>query len=202
MQMERETSPGDIVSIVTRCDHADGMASSTATDCAERNVPASALTEIKAFNSAPVDKQPGADIRRKEIKMIIANDTTVAVADGRKLRLFRNKGIEPHIRLAVLDAPDIVAANRGSGVRHRSVSANPDDARLEEDDFAAQAASYLNREAIAGNIRSLYVIADPRTLGEMRRHFHEAITSRLVGELAKDLTGHAVDAIEAALAKA
>lgn len=134
--------------------------------------------------------------------MILPNDTTVAVADGKKLRLFRNKGVEPYIKLAALDAPEIAADNRGSGARHRSVSANPDDARLEEDNFAAEAASYLNRQAIAGNIASLYVIADPRTLGEMRRHFHDAVRSKLVGELAKDLTGHTVDAIEAALAKA
>lgn len=31
--------------------------------------------------------------------MILPNDTTVAVADGKKLRLFRNKGVEPNIRL-------------------------------------------------------------------------------------------------------
>lgn len=134
--------------------------------------------------------------------MILPNDTTVAVVDGKKLRLFRNKGAEPHIRLVALEVPDIEADNGGSGGRHRSVSANPDDSRLEEDDFAAQAASFLNHQVITGKIGALYVIADPRTLGELRRHFHEALRSKLVGELAKDLTGHAVDAIEAALAKA
>ncbi|MGB3386796.1 MAG: host attachment protein [Pseudaminobacter sp.] len=134
--------------------------------------------------------------------MILPNDTTVAVANGRKLRLFRNKGMEPNIRLAVLDVPEIEAGNWGSGVRHRSTSANPDDARLEEDDFAAEAAAYLNRQAIDGTIGSLYVVADPRTLGEMRRHFHDAVKSKLVGELPKDLTRHSLDAIEAALAKA
>lgn len=134
--------------------------------------------------------------------MILPNDTTVAVADGRKLRLFRNKGVEPHIDLVALDGPEIDAGNQGSGVRHRSTSANPDDARLAEDDFAAAAAAYLNRSALAGDISSLYVIADPRTLGEMRRHFHEAVRSKLVGELAKDLAGHTVEGIEAALGRA
>ena len=32
--------------------------------------------------------------------MILPNDTTVAVVDGEKLRLFRNKGMEPRIQLA------------------------------------------------------------------------------------------------------
>lgn len=134
--------------------------------------------------------------------MILPNDTTVAVADGRNLRLFRNTGVEPRIRLTELNVPEIEAGNWGSGVRHRSSAANPDDSRLDEDDFAAEAAAYLNREAIKGDIGLLYVIADPRTLGEMRRHFHDALKSKLVGELAKDLTGHSLDAIEAALAKA
>ncbi len=134
--------------------------------------------------------------------MIIPNDTTVVVADGQKLRLFRNRGREPNISLTTLDVPELEAGNWGSGARHRSAAANPDDSRLDEDDFAAEAAAYLNREAINGSISLLYIIADPRTLGEMRRHFHDSLRSRLVGELAKDLTGHSLEAIEAALAKA
>lgn len=131
--------------------------------------------------------------------MILPNDTTVAVADGEKLRLFRNKGHEPRIELVALPDPDIEAGNQGSGARHRSVTANPDDRRLSEDDFAAAAAGYLNRQVLAGGIGKLFVIADPRTLGEMRRHFHGQLEARLVGDLARDLTGHGIDAIEAAL---
>lgn len=133
--------------------------------------------------------------------MILPNDTTVAVADGRKLRLFRNKGREPNISLIALDVPEIEAGNWGSGGRHRSAAANPDDSRLDEDNFAAEAAAYLNRAVINGNIASLYIIADPRTLGEMRRHFHDNLRSKLVGELAKDLAGHSLEAIESALTK-
>lgn len=133
--------------------------------------------------------------------MILPNDATVAVADGEILRVFRNRGIEPHIRLVALEIPEIVAVNQGSGMRHRSISANPDAARLQEDDFAAAAAGYLNRQALEGRIDALYVIADSRTLGEMRRHYHNRLRSRLVGELARDLTGHTVEKIEAALAE-
>ena len=39
-------------------------------------------------------------------------------------------------------------------------------------------------------------------LGELRKHYHKEVTDRLVGELAKDLTGHPVPEIEAALQKA
>jgi protein required for attachment to host cells len=134
--------------------------------------------------------------------MILPNDTTVAVVDGENLRLFRNKGIEPRIQLAEEVAVDIHAANQGSGARHRSTSANPDQWRLEEDDFAAAAAAHLNRLALEGEMASLFVIADPRTLGELRRHFHDATREKLIGDLAKDLTGGSVETIEAALAKA
>lgn len=133
--------------------------------------------------------------------MIMPNDTTVAVVDGTRMRLFRNKGVEPHIRLVPLTDPEIAAVNQGSGSRHRSVAANPDATRLTEDDFVAAAADYLNRQVLEGEIGPLFVIADPRSLGELRRRFHGAVESRLVGELAKDLAGHSMEAIETALSK-
>jgi len=71
-----------------------------------------------------------------------------------------------------------------------------------EDDFAASAANYLNREAITGRIDRLLIIADPRTLGELRKHFHEILEKKLVGQLAKDLTAHSNEAIQAAIAEA
>jgi len=133
--------------------------------------------------------------------MLLPNDTTVAVIDGGKLRLFRNKGVEPRIRLIEETVPDVEPANQGSGARHRSTSANPDRWRLEEDDFAASAAAYLNRLMLDGEIVSLLVIADPRTLGELRRHFHGVTKENLIGELAKDFTGDSIETIEAAVAR-
>lgn len=134
--------------------------------------------------------------------MILPNDTTVAVADGRRLRLFRNKAVEPQIDLVELDVPDIRAENQGSGGRHRSTSANPDAGRLDEDDFAASVAAWLNRRVLDGTVAKLLIVADPRTLGEMRRHFHASVTAATVGELAKDLSKHSEKEIEAALLKA
>jgi protein required for attachment to host cells len=133
--------------------------------------------------------------------MILPNETTVAVVDGENLRLFRNKGHEPHIELVALPDPDIAADNQGSGARHRNSTANPDAGRLAEDNFAAAVAGYLNRQVLAGSIADLFVIADPRTLGEMRLHFHEALKARLVGDLAKDLTARGAADIAQALAR-
>ena len=40
------------------------------------------------------------------------------------------------------------------------------------------------------------VIADPRTLGELRKHFHAPLKAKLAGELAKDLAKHSAEDIQ------
>ncbi|PDQ20577.1 host cell attachment protein [Mesorhizobium sanjuanii] len=134
--------------------------------------------------------------------MILTNGTLVAVADGDKLRLFRNKGHEPRIDLVEMPEPELHLANTGSGGRHRSSTANPDDSRLREDDLAAAVAAYLNREALTDAFEHVVVIADPRTLGELRRHFQAPLRAKLMGELAKDLAKHSAEAIAGTLAAA
>lgn len=74
--------------------------------------------------------------------------------------------------------------------------------QLEEDRFAAEAAELLKMRALANNFDSLIVVAPPRTLGELRKHYHKEVESRLKGEIDKDLTGHPIDEIEKALAAA
>ena len=134
--------------------------------------------------------------------MIIPNNATIAVIDGEKMRLFRNKAVEPYIELVEQTSPDLDTDNQGSGSRHRSSSANPDDSRQTEDNFAASAAGLLNRQVLDGKIENLFIIADPRTLGELRKNRHQKLEEKLLGELSKDLTGHSVDDITAALHKA
>lgn len=131
--------------------------------------------------------------------MILPTGTVVAVMDGETVRLFRNKGHEPHIELETVAVPKLKVKNTGSGARHRSSAANPDVSRLHEDNVVAAAAAHLNAEALAGRIDHLFVIADPRTLGELRRHYHPALSAKIVGEMTKDLRDQAQDAIEAAL---
>lgn len=134
--------------------------------------------------------------------MILQNGTIVAVIDGEHMRLFRNRGREPHVELVAEPDPHLDAVNVGSGGRHRSTSANPDRSRLREDDFVAAAAGYLNEEALAGRIDRIVIVADPRTLGELRKRFHITLVDKLAGQLAKDLTGLSVRAIEDALVNA
>lgn len=134
--------------------------------------------------------------------MQLPNGTTVAVADGEKLLLFRNSGNEANTKLNPLPNPAIGGENKGAGTRHQSSSANPDDSRLEEDSFAAATAEWLNRQVLEGKIGNLFVIATPKTLGELRKHYHKQLEAKLLGEIAKDLTGHSASDIETALANA
>ena len=134
--------------------------------------------------------------------MLLAHGTVVAVADGEHLKLFRNGGTDAHPKLTALPAAAIGDQSSDAGKRHRSSAANPDNDRQAEDGFAAGIAETLNKQALEGGFEQLVVIAAPKTLCELRRHWHKALEAKLTGEIAKDLTGHSIADIEAALAKA
>ena len=59
--------------------------------------------------------------------------------------------------------------------------------------------SWLNAQVLGHKIEHLVLIAAPRTLGEMRRHYHKQLEGVLMGELAKDLSGRKGPEILAAL---
>jgi protein required for attachment to host cells len=136
--------------------------------------------------------------------MKIPKGATIAVADGEKLNLFRNEGDEAAPQLKALAEAAVSTENAGSGGRHQSSAANPSDSQQEEDNFAAGTAALLNKRVLDGEISALVVVAAPRTLGELRKHYHEALEAVLAGEIAKDLTGHSIadvqETIEAAAA--
>ncbi|SEM78546.1 Protein required for attachment to host cells [Sphingomonas gellani] len=134
--------------------------------------------------------------------MKIPRNAVIAVVDGEKLNLFHNTGDEGAPNLSALPDADVSTQNKGSGGRHQSSSANPSDSQQDEDSFAAGVAEVLNARVLSGKIDDLIVIAAPRTLGELRKHYHKTLEGKLVGELSKDLTGHSTDDIAMAIAAA
>lgn len=132
--------------------------------------------------------------------MMLPLGALVAVVDGEKLSLFRNSGVHAP-ELTALPSPSIPDKASGSA-GHRSSSANPDNDTQAEDGFAAGVADVLNQKALSGNLEHLVVIAAPRALGELRKHWHKALEGKLVGEIAKDLTHQSPDEIAAVIAKA
>ncbi|MFZ3485621.1 host attachment family protein [Sphingomonas sp. 3-13AW] len=88
---------------------------------------------------------------------------------------------------------------RGGGAQFapaRGTFEETDFHQLEEDRFAAETAEMLRKRALNNDFKALVVIAPPRTLGELRKKYHKEVSSRIIGELDKDLTGHPVDEIE------
>jgi len=134
--------------------------------------------------------------------MLLPTGTTVAVADGEKLNLFRNTGDETHPALTAVSSPEIATDNKATGGRHHSSSANPGESQQSEDNFAAGTAAMLNSQVLTGKIKQLVVIAAPRSLGELRKHYHKSLSAVLMCEIAKDLTGHTIPDIQKAIAAA
>jgi protein required for attachment to host cells len=124
----------------------------------------------------------------RSVSMILPIGTTVAVADGETIRLFHNTGVKPGVHLVEITTAPPAPVHSGSGARHHTGSVNPDSRRLAEDDFAAATAAFLNKLSLDGTIEHLVVVSDPRTLGEMRKHFHRELKGKIIGELAKDFT--------------
>lgn len=143
--------------------------------------------------------------------MRIPNEALVLVADGRKMLLLRNKGGEavPDLQVEATreqenlrdrdqasDAPGRSFSSVGSA---RSAIEQTDFHQLGEDRFAAATAEMLRKRALANDFEQLIIAAPPRTLGELRKHYHKSVEARLVGEVSKDLTGMPVPEIERAL---
>lgn len=140
--------------------------------------------------------------------MRISHDALILVADGRKSLFLRNEGDADYPNLVVedqraqaglkdrdlkSDGPGQAMSQGGSG-RHSTME-ETDYHQQEEDRFAADAGKLLNRKALDGDFETLFVVAPPRTLGELRKQYHKEVTARLKAEVPRDLTGHPVDAI-------
>jgi protein required for attachment to host cells len=141
--------------------------------------------------------------------MQVPHNTFVVVADGKKMLFFRNEGDAEFLKLEVerkreqelLADRDLKTSEAGrtfdaSGGAGRSAYEDTDFHQLEEDRFAAETAELLKKRALRNDYQSLIIVAPPKTLGELRRHYHKEVEKRLTAEIAKDLTGHPVPEIE------
>ncbi len=135
--------------------------------------------------------------------MKLPSNAHVAIVDGNKFLVMRNGGklFEPQLENA--QEPNLEATNFSAGVKHQDEGSQlTGRTDLNELAHGAAAAEWLNAKAIAGEIDDLLVIADPKTLGEMRRHYHVELKKRLVGEIDKTVTGEPTERIEQIIASA
>jgi protein required for attachment to host cells len=136
--------------------------------------------------------------------MRIPSNAHVAIVDGKNFTVMRNGGAPLEPKLDRAEQPDLSATNYSAGVRHQDNIGREKgtSTQLDELAHAAAAAEWLNSQCVSGDVADLLVIADPKTLGEMRHHYHSELEKRLVGEIAKTMTGQPTDKIEQAIASA
>lgn len=142
--------------------------------------------------------------------MRVPHDALVLVTDGRKLLLLRNAGDAefPNLR-TILSKVDENPADRAQksdspgrafssslGGAGRSAYDETDLHERRETAFAIAAAALLHDRLQAGPRQPLIVVAPPKTLGELRAHYCDAVRKNLVGEIAKDLVKHPLPEIE------
>ena len=132
--------------------------------------------------------------------MHIPAGALVLVVDGRRARFLRNKGSPRHVELITereLEQENPPTREQGTdrpgrylgpdGVS-RSAVEQTDWHRQGEQRFAAQIAAMLYQMAHAHTFNELVVIAPPKTLGDLRAALHPEAATRIVTEVAKDLT--------------
>lgn len=130
--------------------------------------------------------------------MLLPHGAVIALVDGHKFELYRNSGNEAEPHLDTLSVPTLDSHNH-SGGSHRSSAGNHADKLVSEDAHASAVAGWLNAEVLAHRIGALVLIAPPRTLGELRKHYHKQTERALIREYHKDLVGRPVAEIVAAL---
>ena len=135
--------------------------------------------------------------------MKIPHNAHVALANGERFVVMRNVGQPLEPKLEQVRALDLELTNFSAGVRHQDPAGQRNGSTdIDELAHGAAIAEWLNERALNGELESLVVAADPKTLGQIRQHCHKELRSRIVGEIAKDLTNQPVQAIEQALAAA
>jgi protein required for attachment to host cells len=149
--------------------------------------------------------------------MKLEHQTWVVVADGEKFLLLRNIGDEEFLHLEVVDheasenppAHELSTDRAGRhndatrrqssgavGAWGKSAMEETDWHKVAEERFAEHTATKLRDWAASGRFGRLVVVADPRTLGELRAAYDDDLRSVILAEIDKDLTNLPLDKIE------
>lgn len=126
---------------------------------------------------------------------MLPHNALVVVADGHSARLFRNTA-KHGLELAETEQLTLASLNKP-----KAGDAIPDVVPGDDPDlFAAQLADHLNAMVLKHKVDDIAVIADPSTLGVLRKRYHKELQFRLRKEVTKNLSNSDLRAIEDALA--
>lgn len=133
------------------------------------------------------------------------------VADGEKALFLKNEGDTTYPNFQVvreMDNENPPTREQGSDrpgrlsdgpSAHRSAVADTDWHKVGKVRFADEIAERLYKMAHRGDFREIMLIAPPLVLGELRKKLHREVSRKVVGEIPKTLTNHAVSDIESIL---
>lgn len=124
---------------------------------------------------------------------MLPHNALVVVADGHSATLFRNTA-KHGIELTETERVTPESLNPPAGN-----DAAPDLVQGEDADFAARLADHLNGMVLKHKVDDIVVIADPSTLGVLRKRYHKELQFRLRREIAKNLTNSTLRNVEDAL---
>jgi protein required for attachment to host cells len=125
----------------------------------------------------------------------------IAIADSAKARVYATSGTG--LKLELVHELDSEAARRltheltsdragrsfsSAGPRRSGMEAPSDPQNIEKHKFVKDLVDYLDAATLDGRFDDLFLVAAPRTLGEIRKLSNGHFGNRLRGELGKDLT--------------
>jgi protein required for attachment to host cells len=130
------------------------------------------------------------------------------VADGEKALFLKNEGDTKYPNFEVvreMEKENPPTRQQGSDRPgrlsdgpsvHRSAVADTDWHKVGKLRFAEEIAGRLYKMAHRGDFKEIILIAPPLVLGELRKKLHDEVSAKVVGEIPKTLTNHAVFDIE------
>lgn len=127
----------------------------------------------------------------------IPKNTLVVVTTGTEAKIFRNQSDSGDIKLRSDGEliPKNLADDGPSGIRPKESSPSDTD----EATFSKQLAEHLYKLAHSGKFSHLVLVADPKTLGEIRPILHQEVSDKIVLELNKTLINSSAEDIEKSL---
>jgi len=121
--------------------------------------------------------------------MQIPANAHVAILDGERFLVMRNTGTAAEPALELTAEPEIEETNKDAGKRDHESAHRRGGEPHDRAAHAAGVADWLNRSVLAGQIDKLLIVADPDSLGELRKHMQVRTHAAVIGEVDKQLTG-------------
>lgn len=110
----------------------------------------------------------------------------IVIADGTQARLYRNTAGDGSLELRQAGELSPVSLEDDGPAGNRPAESSQQE--TDEATFAKQLADHLNNGAESRQYESLVLVADPKTLGQIRPSLSKAVNERLLSEQAKTLT--------------